>query len=51
MRIDYQKPWFIKPKLTEPQTNPLIDSKFTISLSFSVDKNYKKDNKISNNIK
>lgn len=46
MRIEYQKPWFVKPKLTEPQTNALIEGKFTVSLSFQVGNDYKKDNKI-----
>ena len=46
MKIEYQKPWFLKPKLTEPQTNILTLGNFTINLTFKIDKNYKKDNKI-----
>ena len=46
MKIEYQKPWFLKPKLTQPQTNILTEGNFTISLSFKVEKNFKKDNKI-----
>jgi hypothetical protein len=46
MKIDYQKPWFLKPKLTQSQINILTEGNFTINLSFKVDKDYKKDNKI-----
>jgi organic radical activating enzyme len=46
MKIEYQKPWFLKPKLTQPQTNILSNGKFSINLTFKVDKTYKKDNKI-----
>ena len=46
MRIEYQKPWFLKPKLTQPQTNILTTGNFTISLSFKIEKDFKKDNKI-----
>jgi len=46
MRIDYQKPWFLKPKITQPQTNILSNGKFSINLTFRVGKGYKKDNKI-----
>jgi pyruvate-formate lyase-activating enzyme len=46
MKIDYQKPWFLKPKLTQPQTNVIANNNYTISLTFKVDKTYKKDNKI-----
>ena len=46
MRIDYQKPWFLKPKITQPQTNILSNGKFSINLTFRVGKLYKKDNKI-----
>jgi len=46
MKIEYQKPWFLKPKLTQSQTNILSNGKFSINLTFKVDKIYKKDNKI-----
>lgn len=46
MKIEYQKPWFLKPKLTQPQTNILSKGKFSVNLTFKVDKTYKKDNKI-----
>ena len=46
MKIEYQKPWFLKPKLTQPQTNILSNGKFSINLTFKVDKFYKKDSKI-----
>ena len=46
MKIEYQKPWFLKPKLTQPQTNILSNRKFSINLTFKVDKFYKKDSKI-----
>ena len=46
MKIEYQKPWFLKPKLSQPQTNVIINNNYTISLTFKVDKTYKKDNKI-----
>ena len=46
MKIDYQKPWFLKPKITQPQTNILSNGKFSINLTFRVGKLYKKDNKI-----
>jgi len=46
MRIEYQKPWFVKPKLTQTQTNFLTRGNFTISISFQIGKDFKKDNKI-----
>ena len=46
MKIEYQKPWFLKPKLTEIQTNILTLGNFTVNLTFKIDKNFKKDNKI-----
>ena len=46
MKIDYQKPWFLKPKITQPQTNILSNGKFSINLTFRVGKLYNKDNKI-----
>ena len=46
MKIEYQKPWFLKPKLSQPQTNIITTNNYTISLTFKVDKSYKKDNKI-----
>ena len=46
MKIEYQKPWFLKPKLTQPQTNFLTRGNFTISISFQIGKDFKKDNKI-----
>ena len=36
MRIDYQKPWFLKPKITQPQTNILSNGKFSINFSKSL---------------
>lgn len=46
MRIEYQKPWFIKPKSTESQKNILTEGVYTISLTFRVLKEYKQDDKI-----
>ncbi len=46
MKIEYEKPWFVKPKLGENQTNVIMNRTYTISLSFSVGQNYRKDNKI-----
>ena len=46
MRIEYQKPWFLKPKLTQNQSNFLTRGNFTISISFQIGKDFKKDNKI-----
>ncbi len=46
MKIEYQKPWFLKPKLNQPQTNVISSSNYSITLTFKVDKNYKKDTKI-----
>lgn len=46
MKIQYQKPWFLKPKIGENQSNPIMLDDFTISLSFRVGKNFKRDEKI-----
>lgn len=46
MRIEYQKPWFLKPKANQPQTNVISSNNYSITLTFKVDKNYKKDTKI-----
>ena len=47
MKIEYQKPWFLKPKLTEDQTNIVTrDGGYSINITFKVDKSYNKDNKI-----
>jgi organic radical activating enzyme len=46
MKIEYQKPWFLKPKLTEPQTNKLTEGPYSVTLTFKVDRNFKKDDKI-----
>lgn len=46
MKIEYEKPWFVKPKLGENQTNIIMNPSYTISLSFSVGQNYKRDDKI-----
>lgn len=46
MKIEYEKPWFLKPKLGEVQTNIIMDSPYTISLSFNINSNYKKDDRI-----
>ena len=46
MKIEYEKPWFVKPKLGEEQTNIIMNPSYTISLSFSVEQNYKRDDKI-----
>ena len=37
---------FVKPKLGEDQKNIIMNSSYTISLSFSVGQNYKRDDKI-----
>ena len=44
MRIEYQKPWFLKSKSSE--TNILVNRNFSLSVSFKVEKNFKKDDKI-----
>lgn len=46
MKIEYQKPWFLKPKLTEPQTNILCNRSYSVTITFKIDKNFKKDDKI-----
>lgn len=46
MKIEYEKPWFVKPKLGETQSNIIMSPSYTISLSFSVGQNYKRDDKI-----
>ena len=46
MKIEYQKPWFLKPKLTEEQTNIITRGCYSINITFKVDKSYNKDNKI-----
>jgi organic radical activating enzyme len=46
MKVEYEKPWFVKPKLGEDQTNIIMNPSYTISLSFSVGQNYKRDDKI-----
>jgi hypothetical protein len=46
MKIEYQKPWFLKPKLTEDQTNILTRGSYSVNITFKVDKLYNKDNKI-----
>jgi organic radical activating enzyme len=46
MKIEYQKPWFLKPKLTEDQTNIITRGCYSINITFKVDKSYNKDNKI-----
>jgi MoaA/NifB/PqqE/SkfB family radical SAM enzyme len=46
MKVEYEKPWFVKPKLGEDQKNIIMNSSYTISLSFSIGQNYKRDDKI-----
>lgn len=46
MKIEYGKPWYITSNLSEPINNVLSEGPYTISITFRVDKNYKKDNKI-----
>jgi uncharacterized Fe-S cluster-containing radical SAM superfamily protein len=46
MKIEYEKPWFVKPKLGEEQTNIIMNPSYTISLSFLVGKNFKRNDKI-----
>jgi hypothetical protein len=43
MKIEYMKPWCIKPKLNE--NNLLADKSFTLTISFSVSEDFKKDRK------
>jgi hypothetical protein len=43
MKIEYMKPWCIKPKLN--QNNLLSGKSFTLTISFKVGKDYKKDRK------
>jgi len=46
MKVEYEKPWLLKPKLGENQKNIIMSSSYTISLTFSVKQNYKKDDKV-----
>lgn len=46
MKIDYQNPLFLRPKASELQTNPLTRGKYTITLQFKVEKDFKQDKKI-----
>lgn len=46
MKIEYGKPWFLKPKSTEDQTNILSDGPFTVSLTFRVLSDFRQDDKI-----
>lgn len=46
MKIEYAKPWFLKPKSTENQTNIITQGPYTISLTFRVLSDYKQDDKI-----
>jgi organic radical activating enzyme len=46
MKIDYSKPWFLKPKSTEEQINIITQGPYTISLTFRVQSEYRQDDKI-----
>jgi organic radical activating enzyme len=46
MKISYQKPWFLKPKSNENQTNVIMGDSYTVSLSFNVGGNFRRDEKI-----
>lgn len=46
MKIEYQKPWFIKPKLNEDQSNVITQGSFTINISFKIKRDFIKDKKI-----
>jgi hypothetical protein len=46
MRIEYQKPWFLKPKLHEIQSNIITQGSFSINISFKIGKDFEKDYKI-----
>jgi hypothetical protein len=45
MRIEYQKPWFIKPKLQEIQSNIITQGNFSINISFKIGRDFQKDYK------
>lgn len=46
MRIEYGKPWHLKSKLDLFNKNLLMNRSFTLTISFKVEKDFKKDEKI-----
>lgn len=46
MKIEYEQPWFLNPKIGQSSSNVIMNSSYTISLSFFIDENYKKDDKV-----
>lgn len=46
MKIEYEKPWYLKPNQGEEQTCLILKKEYTISLSFRVGKFFARDEKI-----
>jgi organic radical activating enzyme len=46
MKIEYEKPWYLKVNPGEEQTNIILKKEYTISLSFRVGRHFARDEKI-----
>ena len=46
MKIEYEKPWYLKPNRGQTRTNLILRDEYTISLSFRVGKYFARDEKI-----
>ena len=46
MKIEYEKPWYLKVNPGEEQTNLILKKEYTISLSFRVGRYFARDEKI-----
>jgi hypothetical protein len=46
MKIEYEKPWYLKVNSGEEQTNLILKKEYTISLSFRVGRYFARDEKI-----
>ena len=46
MKIEYEKPWYLKPNIGQTRTNLILRDEYTISLSFRVGKYFARDEKI-----
>jgi len=46
MKIEYEKPWYLKPNPGQTRTNLILRDEYTISLSFRVGKYFARDEKI-----
>ncbi len=46
MKVEYEQPWFLNPKIGQSSANIIMNSSYTISLSFSIGEDYKKDDKV-----